>query len=83
MCIPQLFIDRLLVAGSVFAAQELNAIVRDPDAPLRTRIFAIDLVLRYASKAKERSLEERLEAIENILQVENIENIEVIMNLSH
>jgi hypothetical protein len=45
-----------LVANSVFAAQELNAIIRNPNIPSRTRVSAIDLLLKNASKVKEMNL---------------------------
>ena len=45
-----------LVANSVFAAQELNAIIRNPDVPSRTRVSAIDLLLKNASRVKEMNL---------------------------
>ncbi|MCC5661827.1 hypothetical protein LC608_33760 [Nostoc sp. XA010] len=53
-----------LVSGSRQAAQELKAIITDPDTPKRVKVSAIQVLLTTAAKAKDSVLEERLEAIE-------------------
>lgn len=56
-----------LCLGSIEAARELRRIVNDPDTPSRTKIAAIQCLLTMASRAKDESLERRIEAIEATL----------------
>lgn len=56
-----------LVSGSRLAAQELKAIIADPDTPKRVKVSAIQTLLTSAAKVKEQAIEERLERLEAVL----------------
>ena len=67
-----------LCSGSREAAQELKRIISDPDVSARVKISAISTLLTNAEKAKTSLLEDRLEALENMInsssQVVNNDN---------
>ncbi len=63
-----------LVAGSREAARKLKDIINDPDVASRIKVTAIQVLLNNAAKAKEDILEQRLEAIEVLLDADQIEN---------
>lgn len=63
-----------LVAGSREAARKLKNIIDDPDVPSRVKVTAIQVLLNNAAKAKDDLIEERLEAVETLLDVDKIEN---------
>jgi hypothetical protein len=53
-----------LCLGAIEATRELRYIITNPDVASRTKISAIQVLLTMASRAKEESLERRLDAIE-------------------
>lgn len=63
-----------LVSGSREAARKLKNIIHDPDVPSRVKVTAIQVLLNNAAKAKEDLLEERLEAVEALLDADKNEN---------
>jgi len=63
-----------LVSGAVEAAQTLKSIISDSDVPSRVKVTAIQVLLNNASKAKDDLLEERLEAVEALLDADKNED---------
>ena len=63
-----------LVAGSRQAARKLKDIINDPDVPSRVKVTAIQVLLNNAAKAKDDLLEERLEAVEALLDADKNED---------
>lgn len=63
-----------LVAGSRQAARKLKDIIDNPDVPSRVKVSAIQVLLNNAAKAKDDILEERLEAVENLLYADKNED---------
>jgi transcriptional regulator with XRE-family HTH domain len=64
-----------LMLSTQDAIKELNKLALDPDTPARTRVSAINTILTFTFKAKELQLEERIEALEKM--VNNNEYIEI------
>jgi len=56
-----------LCLGSIEAARELRRIINDSDVASRTKIAAIQTLLGMASRAKDESLERRIQVIEDAL----------------
>lgn len=63
-----------LVSGSREAARQLKNIIHDPDVPSRVKVTAIQVLLNNAAKAKDDLLEERLEAVEALLDADKNED---------
>ena len=63
-----------LVSGSCEAARTLKSIISDSDVPSRVKVTAIQVLLTNAAKIKDDLLEERLEAVEALLDADKNEN---------
>ncbi|MBW4450644.1 MAG: hypothetical protein KME38_28400 [Spirirestis rafaelensis WJT71-NPBG6] len=63
-----------LVSGSRDAARTLKSIISDSDVPSRVKVTAIQVLLTNASKVKDDLLEERLEAVEALLDADKNED---------
>lgn len=62
-----------LVLGAQDAAKELRRMISDEDLPARTRLGAINTLLTHAAKAREATLEQRLENLEGLLDESHTE----------
>ena len=63
-----------LVSGSREAARTLKSIISDPNVPSRVKVTGIQVLLNNAARVKDDLLEERLEAVEAILDADKNED---------
>ena len=63
-----------LVSGSREAARTLKSIISDPNVPSRVKVTGIQVLLNNAARVKDDLLEERLEAVEALLDADKNEN---------
>ncbi len=63
-----------LVSGSREAARTLKSIISDPNVPSRVKVTGIQVLLNNAARVKDDLLEERLEAVEALLDADKNED---------